>query len=372
MGREKHYFPNLTPLRFIAAFLIIIHHVEQIKQIAELPNAFDTRLVYNIGKLSVIFFFTLSGYLITYLLLAEKKERGGIHIGKFYLRRLLRIWPLYYLIILIAFLVVPQFISLPEESSGPAFTKNLLLHLFFLPNLALAVYGTATLASHTWSIGTEEQFYLFWPWIVRTRWNKYLAFSCIIAAYLAIKFCLPLLPQTNYVYWFSGFWDLFNIDCMAIGGLFALLLFEQKTRVLRFIYHPATQIATYALVITLLFFPANYELFSFLFSIIIINLSANPKSLLNLQYKLLDYLGKISYGIYMYHILAIVAVMKVLEHFELLRNAFIYPLSFLLAIFISAVSYELFEKRFLKMKPKVAPQTMLHPEAEKSGKVVSL
>jgi peptidoglycan/LPS O-acetylase OafA/YrhL len=354
MTADKHYFPNLTPLRFIAAFLIIVHHVEQIKEIAELPNYFNTRLVYNLGKLSVIFFFTLSGFLITYLLLAEKKEAATISIKNFYLRRLLRIWPLYFLIVFLAFFLIPQFIEIPGFSSGSSFIKNVFLHIFFLPNLALVIYGIVPMASQTWSIGTEEQFYLFWPWVLRSKMNKYLAFLAIIAGYLVIKLSLPLLPQTKYVHWLTGFWDLFNIDCMAIGGLFALLLFEQRKRLLNLFYHPYVQAITYALILILTFFPANYEIFSLFFAIIILNLSSNPKSLINLQYKPLEYLGKISYGVYMYHIIVIVAVMKVLARFGLLNNLLIYPLAILFTIAVSSLSYELFEKRFIKMKRRIS------------------
>jgi len=93
---SKVYFPNLNGLRFIAASLVIVHHVEQFKEILGYSNYNEFSFIKLIGKLGVMLFFVLSGFLITYLLLVEQKEKGTIAIKSFYMRRLLRIWPLYF------------------------------------------------------------------------------------------------------------------------------------------------------------------------------------------------------------------------------------------------------------------------------------
>ena len=73
MEKQKIYFPNLNGLRFIAAFLVIIHHIEQIKSLSKIENYWETiPFIGIIGKLGVVLFFVLSGFLITYLLLAEE------------------------------------------------------------------------------------------------------------------------------------------------------------------------------------------------------------------------------------------------------------------------------------------------------------
>jgi peptidoglycan/LPS O-acetylase OafA/YrhL len=89
---KKVYFPNLNGVRFIAALLVTITHIEQIKSMFGLPNYWDgnrNEFIDIVGKLGVILFFVLSGFLITYLLLFEKKETGTIDAGEFYISRTL-------------------------------------------------------------------------------------------------------------------------------------------------------------------------------------------------------------------------------------------------------------------------------------------
>ncbi len=92
MDKQKIYFPNLNGLRFIAAFLIIIHHIEQFKSISNIDSNWgNVPFVGIIDKLGVVLFFVLSGFLITYLLLAEEHLLNKISIRKFYICRMLRI-----------------------------------------------------------------------------------------------------------------------------------------------------------------------------------------------------------------------------------------------------------------------------------------
>ncbi|MBL0102606.1 MAG: acyltransferase [Bacteroidetes bacterium] len=95
---NKIHFPGLNGLRFIAAFLVLVHHNERIKLRLGLENFWESQFIIVVGKLGVILFFVLSGFLITYLLLKEEKKTGSIHVKQFYIRRILRIWPLYFLI----------------------------------------------------------------------------------------------------------------------------------------------------------------------------------------------------------------------------------------------------------------------------------
>ena len=109
MKKQKIYFPNLNGLRFIAAFLVIIHHVEQIKSISKIENFWGAiPFIGIIGKLGVILFFVLSGFLITYLLLAEENTFKKISIKKFYMRRILRIWPIMEVNLVCSFLPKPS------------------------------------------------------------------------------------------------------------------------------------------------------------------------------------------------------------------------------------------------------------------------
>ncbi len=162
--QKKVYFPNLNGLRFIAAFLVIIHHIEQFKNILGLENNYDNPFVLVVGKLGVILFFVLSGFLITYLLLVEEDITKTISIKNFYIRRVLRIWPLYYFLILLSFFVFP---NIPFLNVGPIslalynnFSLKIILFILFLPNLALIGFSAVPFVSQSWSVGVEEQFYI--------------------------------------------------------------------------------------------------------------------------------------------------------------------------------------------------------------------
>jgi peptidoglycan/LPS O-acetylase OafA/YrhL len=166
---ERIYFPNLNGLRFIAAFLVIAHHVEQIKSIYGLDSYWGrSPFITIVGDLGVVLFFVLSGFLITYLLLEEERKTNSIKVGNFYFRRVLRIWPLYFLTILLALFVLPNLslFILPGYEKDVIYEQlpsKILFYLLFLPNLVSPLLGVVPYASHTWSIGTEEQFYLVWP-----------------------------------------------------------------------------------------------------------------------------------------------------------------------------------------------------------------
>lgn len=108
------YFKGLAELRAIAALAVVFHHIELFKHREHLPSLFDSffsGFIDQLGKNGVYLFFVLSGFLITYLLIAERKQHEKIDIKKFYLRRILRIWPLYYLVVIIAFFVLPQLVK---------------------------------------------------------------------------------------------------------------------------------------------------------------------------------------------------------------------------------------------------------------------
>ena len=188
---NKVYFPNLNGIRFIAAFVVIIHHIEQFKNLLGYENYWLNPTIQLIGPLGVILFFVLSGFLITYLLLIEEKQTKTISIKSFYMRRILRIWPLYYLIIVISFLIVSRisFFDLGEWSSliFNNFSIKFVFFLLFLPNIALMAFPPIPYASQTWSVGVEEQFYLIWPILIKNVANKKKLLISIVVFYLIIK-----------------------------------------------------------------------------------------------------------------------------------------------------------------------------------------
>jgi peptidoglycan/LPS O-acetylase OafA/YrhL len=365
MKKKKIYFPNLNGLRFIAAFLVIIHHIEQFKSIAKVENYWGKIPFINIiVKLGVILFFVLSGFLITYLLLAEEKAFKKISIAKFYMRRILRIWPLYFLIIILAFFVLPniEVFILPGYGKDVIYSNlfwKLLLYIIFLPNLVLSFLGVIPYASHTWSIGVEEQYYFVWPVIIKhIKKYRVLLMFAIIFFYLGFKLFLRTSIANNIPYSnvFRALLNLFPIDCMAIGALYSILLF-QKSKFLKYLIRNDLFYFSIAIVTILILkgirIPyIHYEFYSFFFGVIILNFAVNDKIKISLENKTLNYLGNISYGLYMYHPIAIVLALSIISSFGLKTNWVLYPLCFILTIIMAGLSYKYFESFFLQFKEK--------------------
>src|SRR5579859_5130760 len=108
--KEKVFFPNLDGLRFCSFFAVYLFHIYLLLFDKYRPAGISyplTRFLFQNGEMGVNFFFVLSGFLITYLLIEEKRVTGKVHIGKFYIRRILRIWPLFYLCIGFGLIIYP-------------------------------------------------------------------------------------------------------------------------------------------------------------------------------------------------------------------------------------------------------------------------
>src|ERR1700688_3352464 len=161
------YRPELDVLRFFAFLgVYVVHIVDYPIEFLEqhhVPHtlAQATMAMATGGAYGVDVFFILSAYLITELLLREKETMGHLNVPAFYLRRVLRIWPLYFLALLIA-AYVPFFN--PHGEFGPRYVTAFLL---FMGNWSFVWFGWITsVAVPLWSVSVEEQFYLFWPPIV--------------------------------------------------------------------------------------------------------------------------------------------------------------------------------------------------------------
>ena len=140
----------------IAAIAVVISHVGLALKEFGLSYTYSS----DLAGYGVTVFFSLSGFLITYLLLLEKKRTGDISIKAFYLRRVLRIWPLYYLYLLLV--VATVYFYMPDQLPG-----GLLFYIFLCANIPFVFGFPLPFVDHYWSLGVEEQFYLFWRWVVR-------------------------------------------------------------------------------------------------------------------------------------------------------------------------------------------------------------
>ena len=371
-SQDSVYLPGLNALRFFAAFLVIVTHIELLKGQLGFSTSLKFLEQFNLGGLGVYFFFVLSGFLITYLLIHEKEKTGTIKIKAFYIRRLLRIWPLYYFITLLAFFILPNFemmeIAWLQQFYHSNFTVNLVLFLLMLPNLALALNPAVAHAGQLWSIGVEEQFYLIWP-VLFKRTNNLLRLLILLFVFVVgikVLFILLLnsntIPSSENMLALKKFMAMSKFECMIIGAFGAYGVKYNSKDMLRIVYHPIVfGISLLSLPLMNYFSPdqlndAIHLPYSVMFMVIIMNVSSNNKAIILLENKVFIFLGKISYALYMYHMIVVVFSIRLITWFfgeiGLFQNILIYVSSILLTIFVSWLSYEYFEKPFLKLKSK--------------------
>ncbi|MFM7311069.1 MAG: acyltransferase family protein [Flavobacteriales bacterium] len=409
METSKTYFPGLNGLRFFAAFAVLVTHVEFTKKVMYhgdiywlqidkwiSGNAFTSiteggphgpihwlsPFVTQGGYMGVIFFFVLSGFLITYLLLEESRVKKKIAIGKFYMRRILRIWPLYFFVTLLGFFIlhhIPWFeVVSQEDEFFKHFGLNLICYVFMLPNLAFAfVMEAVPNLGQLWSIGVEEQFYLMWPLLLAFSKRPMRTITLFLIGVLTLKAIFyawihfvakpPALDPDLMIYspieTAKRFVGTLKFESMALGGLGACLVFYRKESWLRWIYHTGVQILAYASIpLIVLFTPKSlysllYLLFSVPFLIIIMNVGCNVNSILHLRGRVFDFLGRISFGIYMYHLICIAFAFHAIDYFcdfdERLtgwESALLYICSIPLTILVSWLSHEYIEKLFIRKK----------------------
>lgn len=348
--------PNLDALRFILASLVILFHTPQLCRNQGLPYFNDLPL-FQRGTQAVYVFFVLSGFLIIRLIYREK-QRGVFSIRKFYIRRILRIFPLYYLILIFGFVfynaILPALqIDYPINYD---LKEGVLLTTFFLPNVFSKLYDPGGILGILWSIGIEEQFYLMIaPLLFFIRKRSIFISLIIITLVYFIVFHLPAMDNLRhfkFVYFF-----LFS------GGIIAIL--EEKKK-LEFLKTKAFLII--CVLLTSLYFITDLFVFEqlwlrnlyscALFSLCIHSISCN-KNALEVRNKWLNYFGKISYGIYMYHVIVLNLVvflflkLEKLNFFnDLLTIILINMMTFVLTIIMAHISYTYFESYFLKLKHK--------------------
>ena len=310
----------------------------------------------------MVLFFVLSGFFITYLLLAEENQSSTISIKKFYIRRMLRIWPLYLLIVVLSLFVFPHFSLLTWPGYGIEVVQanvwwKLLLYLFFFANLVLAFLGIVPYASQAWSIGTEEQFYLVWPVIVK-HIKKYRLWLMvlIVVMYSLVRIYLAssLSDGLPYKGILRAFWGGFTIDCMAIGGFFGVMLFHKHALLKYFRNNVAFYLAIVGVIAgwsSGVYIPIVGSIFySTLYAVIILNFASGERLGINLENSVLSYLGNISYGLYMLHPIGIALAIRLTMYFDMVHIWTIYPLTILFTISLAAFSYQYYERFFLKFK----------------------
>jgi peptidoglycan/LPS O-acetylase OafA/YrhL len=359
---RRFYRPELDLLRCFAFLMVFAHHT--IPPSIQKSGFHLATLASEGGAAGVCLFFLLSAFLITELLLRERETTGTIHLKAFYVRRILRIWPLYFLIIGFAILLPHVFSSLhnPGFSTVAAF-------LLLAGNWSTVVQGWphSALMGPLWSISVEEQFYLVWPAMVRRGGTRaiFWASSLVIPVGWLMDFTIHTFHGSNQPKLWCN--SLNQFQFFALGGLLALWLHHRK-----FSLKPPLRLlilATGLGLFTLACFPFHFlepghsapglqTLASYfcLDGAALCTFCAFLGASLPRIAKPLIYLGKISYGLYVFHLAIMFMVERVLlkrvrlEPAHPVATAFV--LTMVLTILVAMASYHFFEKPFLRFKEK--------------------
>lgn len=328
---SPRYFQNLDGLRFFAFLVVFISHATLFLGYKNNSNTFSIieRYVLVNGDIGVAFFFVLSGFLITYLLLKEKRAHGKIALQNFHLRRIKRIWPVYFLTLAIGFFVLPLFtLSVLPFDATPTLS-TIPWYAFFLANFNLAFHqGSSLPVDILWSISVEQQFYLFWAVAINYIPQKYI--PKIIALLLGVAGVYRYLHAGNdAVLAYATFSVLSDL---LIGALLGWILVErprllapirQLPRMVIFSFYTmaaALVIFRHTLLREGLLHPIAFRslsaliplALSILFALIIAEQNESVHSLWKVgKSTTYTFLGKISYGLYSYHIIAFVAVLLI-------------------------------------------------------------
>lgn len=373
MLKENVYFPNLDGLRFIAASMVLMPHA--FVKLAEHTNI-TTDWICRIGRtlasggMGVSIFFVLSGFLITYLLLEEKRVSGAIQLKKFYMRRVLRIWPLYFFVVAFGIVIYPWLKSLlgieTDLCSRPIYYWTFLSNFDEINIHKTCLGQSALMLGITWSVSIEEQFYIFWPLFFVLLKPKYYPYIFITIILFSLGFRIYNFDDDPVLY-FHTFSVLIDI---AIGGLAAWLAIN--TKVIQRIFSGMTlktSLIIYVVGFIGLMYWDIFEKYAYChallriyfatyFVFIILHQNYAPDSFLKLSHnRFFSSMGKYTYGIYLLHPLAILITDVALRTFHVERPTFASELFFvipviLLTFIISIGSYHLYEKRFLKLKER--------------------
>jgi peptidoglycan/LPS O-acetylase OafA/YrhL len=236
-----------------------------------------------------------------------------------------------------------------------------------LPNVCRLVFGHMFSLGILWSIGTEEQFYLAWPHVIKKAAANFKILLILLIAIISVKVGCEVIYHSGMFSdaiskIFRFILRILDYDCMVVGAIFAFILFVHKKSILDILYLKSIQVVT--LIALFLLFAFNPNLYSLsnlvygtLYGILILNIASNPNSILSLENKIFNYSGQISYGIYMYHSIFVALGILIVQNTSLQDNPqsmnfFLYPFAVLCTMGAAALSYEFFEKPILHYKEK--------------------
>lgn len=356
----RSYYPALDGLRGVAIILVICCH-----NLNFLPY-------FGWGWIGADLFFVLSGFLITDILLKTRESKNFLQ--NFFIRRILRIFPLYYGILLVFFLVAPLFQNLVGQFNY--YNNDQPMSWMHLQNWLYITHQKTSdllMLNHLWSLSVVDQFFLLWPFVVFVVLNTKLLEQII---YLILVTCV-LSRLSSWLIFGDGYTNFYfqymtRLDGLCIGSLIALWRFHSAERTGKNITRLATVVLGLHLVLLILAktalpeFPPfrfiGYTSIAVVFGIVVVWVleKTHVYSKLLLENAFMRYTGKISYGLYIYH-WPILVLFKLYLLNRLIHLSFSYNTAYamvslaalIITIPVSIASYHLFEKRILRLKKVV-------------------
>ena len=354
---SRQHYPALDGLRGIAILFIVIYH-----------NFGYIDKYFFFGWLAVDLFFVMSGFLITDILLNAVGHKNFLR--NFYLRRVLRIFPLYYLSLFIFLIVLPR---LPIESGIKYYTDNQVWLWTYLQNwlyIFKPPVQTNTL-NHLWSLAVEEQFYLLWPLailLIKKPRLLLVFISLLLMATLGLRLWIWMHHLSGFAYY--NLYTFTRIDGICIGCMVALL----RRINLNFLKKYTSAIVLFFAIMNFIFFFLNrlyefsfpylalagYTTFAMMLGLLVNQAVTKETKLINFIFNipLLKFFGRISYGFYIFHwpiyLLLSPYLSQWLKGFTggWITQYIVSLLATMIAVVLSWLSFNYFEKYFLKMKVK--------------------
>jgi len=348
---SRKHFHTFDALRFFAFLLVFLLHI---------PKTGNIYIDFFLksGGIGVTFFFVLSGFLITYILLYEKKHQNKISLKKFFARRILRIWPLFYLMIAFAYLspYILNALNLPFNNEG--YKPDLLTSIFFGENYKMMISNTFPNGAPLrvmWSLCIEEHFYILWAVLF------YFISAKKIPQLIITSIIIANITREIYTHFGISHIDVFShLDYFAFGAIPAYILMYKKNfinyleripRYFKYIF--------LALTIAIVFIIPNINfvfiehlspfILSLLFSVTILFTLGNNSIHIN-DNLWFSKLGIYTYGLYLYHTIIILLLIQIFKYLSFSNWYLLVITSLIITIGISIISYHLFEKQFLKLK----------------------
>jgi peptidoglycan/LPS O-acetylase OafA/YrhL len=375
-GKRRFYLPEVDGIRCLAVLLVWIHHN------ASGPGRFLQGLAAT-GWIGVNVFLVLSSFLITTLLMLEAEAKGSISLPRFYSRRILRIWPLLALALVLNYLLLPAINYFPGGFHNAAFIHDLRCHAIpnalLLGNWSVAVFGYTAygFSAHLWTINLEEQFYLLWPILMLYLVRKTRRILVFCVGLLAVSFLARLyyaiVGFPHPALWVS---TITRLDPLAWGGILALLYPRLKSwlAVRHRFYDGVIVIAIVlgCLAITTVILHTwdwgsqsvwwKLGAIDYLVAVFVCCVILNPVLSLIFRMPAIAWLGKISYGLYVYSYFCARSDQSQAVRTFSARLMGGHPylawwslgmlINSLVLVGISAASYYFFERAFLKFKER--------------------